>query len=292
MKQIRAIYQAFGNYLQIPVGGGKDLSFNFHLSEFAKNYNFPLLDVYNTLQLLEKEGLLMMSEGLRTSPRLFVKAGKEDLYRFQVEQPAFDAFIKMILRNYPGVFTDFVNINEDEMARKMGIGAEKVIEILNQLQKLSFLTYLPRKDQPQLLFLSERRDPSDLQLSRENYADRKVTAAKRLQAVIDFVHNKDQCRSLQLLAYFGEKYDRRCGRCDVCIKRNRLNLTDIEYGNISKKLLSLLINRAYPLYEALSGVPEYPEEKVLEAIRWMIDNKILVKDEHDHLTIRRQLGIE
>ncbi|MDP2237117.1 MAG: ATP-dependent DNA helicase RecQ [Bacteroidales bacterium] len=292
LKQIRAIYQAVGNYLQIPVGGGKDLSFNFHLSEFAKNYNFPLLDVYNTLQLLEKEGLLMMSEGLRTSPRLFVKAGKEDLYRFQVEQPAFDAFIKMILRNYPGVFTDFVNINEDEMARKMGIGAEKVIEILNQLQKLSFLTYLPCKDQPQLLFLSERRDPSDLQLSRENYADRKVTAAKRLQAVIDFVHNKDQCRSLQLLAYFGEKYDRRCGRCDVCIKRNRLNLTDIEYGNISKKLLSLLINRAYPLYEALSGVPEYPEEKVLEAIRWMIDNKILVKDEHDHLTIRRQLGIE
>jgi ATP-dependent DNA helicase RecQ len=292
LKQIRAIYQAVGNYLQIPVGGGKDLSFNFHLSEFAKNYNFPLLDVYNTLQLLEKEGLLMMSEGLRTSPRLFVKAGKEDLYRFQVEQPAFDAFIKMILRNYPGVFTDFVSINEDEMARKMGIGAEKVIEILNQLQKLSFLTYLPRKDQPQLLFLSERRDPSDLQLSRENYADRKVTAAKRLQAVIDFVHNEDQCRSLQLLAYFGEKYDRRCGKCDVCIKRNRLNLTDIEYGNISKKLKSLLNQRAYPLYEAISGVPEYPEEKVLEAIRWMIDNRILVKDEHDHLAIRRQLDIE
>ncbi|MBS4059765.1 MAG: RecQ family ATP-dependent DNA helicase [Bacteroidetes bacterium] len=292
LKQIRAIYQAVGNYLQIPVGGGKDLSFNFQLSEFAKNYNFPLLDVYNTLQLLEKEGLLMMSEGLRTSPRLFVKAGKEDLYRFQVEQPAFDAFIKMILRNYPGVFTDFVNINEDEMARKMGIGAEKVIEILNQLQKLSFLTYLPRKDQPQLLFLSERRDPSDLQLSRENYADRKVTAAKRLQAVIDFVHNEDQCRSLQLLAYFGEKYDRRCGKCDVCIKRNRLNLTDIEYGNISKKLKSLLSQRAYPLYEAISGVPEYPEEKVLEAIRWMIDNRILVKDEHDHLAIRRQLDIE
>jgi ATP-dependent DNA helicase RecQ len=292
LKQIRAIYQAVGNYLQIPVGGGKDLSFSFHLSEFAKNYNFPLLEVYNTLQLLEKEGLLMMSEGLRTSPRLFVKAGKEDLYRFQVEQPAFDAFIKMILRNYPGVFTDFVSINEDEMARKMGISAEKVIEILNQLQKLSFLTYLPRKDQPQLLFLSERRDPSDLQLSRENYADRKVTAAKRLQAVIDFVHNEDQCRSLQLLAYFGEKYDRRCGKCDVCIKRNRLNLTDIEYGNISKKLKSLLSQRAYPLYEAISGVPEYPEEKVLEAIRWMIDNRILVKDEHDHLAIRRQLDIE
>lgn len=292
LKQIRAIYQAVGNYLQIPVGGGKDLSFNFHLSEFAKNYNFPLLDVYNTLQLLEKEGLLMMSEGLRTSPRLFVKAGKEDLYRFQVEQPAFDAFIKMILRNFPGVFTDFVNINEDEMARKLGISAEKVIEILNQLQKLSFLTYLPRKDQPQLLFLSERRDPADLQLSRENYADRKVTAAKRLQAVIDFVHNEDQCRSLQLLAYFGESYDRRCGKCDVCIKRNRLNLTDIEYGNISKKLKSLLNQRAYPLYEAISAVPEYPEEKVLEAIRWMIDNRILVKDEHDHLVIRRQLDIE
>jgi ATP-dependent DNA helicase RecQ len=291
LKQIRAIYQAIGNYLQIPVGGGKDISFNFHLAEFAKNYNFPLLDVYNTLQLLEKEGLLMMSEGLRTSSKLFVKAGKEDLYRFQVEQPSFDAFIKMILRNYPGVFTDFVSINEDEMARKMSITNERVVEILNHIQKLSFLTYLPRKDQPQLLFLSERRETSDLQLSRENYTDRKITAAKRLQSVIDFVHNEDQCRSLQLLAYFGEKYDRRCGKCDVCTKRNRLNLTDIEFGNINNRLKSLLSQRAYPLYEAISSIPDYPEEKVLVAIRFMLDNKIIVKDANDHLSLRRQLDI-
>lgn len=291
LKVIRAIYQAIGNYLQIPVGGGKDLSFNFHLSEFAKNYNFPLLDVFNSLQLLEKEELLMMSEGLRTSSKLFVKAGKEDLYRFQVEQPAYDAFIKMILRNYPGLFTDFVSVNEDEMARKLAINIEKVIEILDHLQKLSFLTYLPRKDQPQLLFLSERREASDLQLSRENYTDRKITAAKRLQSVIDFVHNEDQCRSLQLLAYFGEKYDRRCGKCDVCTKRNRLNLTDIEFGNINNSLKSLLSQRAYPLYEAISCIPDYPEEKVLVAIRFMLENKIIVKDEHDHLSLRRQLDI-
>ena len=289
LQQIRAVYQAVGNYLQIPLGGGKELSFDFHLSDFANHYGFPVLETFNALQLLEKEGLIMMSETMKTTSRLFIRAGREDLYRFQVEQPAFDAFVKMILRNYPGVFTDFVPVNEDEMARKSGFAADKVKEMLLHLQKLGFLTYIPLKNQPQLVFLSERREPADIQLSKENYADRKASAAEKVQAVIDFVHNDKQCRSLQLLAYFGEKYDRRCGKCDVCIRRNQLKLSDIEFGNISEKLKSKVKQRPYPLYEAVSAVTEYPEAKVLEAIRWMLEHKILKKDVNGNLILPTQL---
>lgn len=292
IQQIRAVYQAVGNYLQIPLGGGKDLMYNFHLADFANHYGFPLLETYNALQLLEKEGLIMLSEAVKTSSRLFVKAGREDLYRFQVEQPAFDAFVKMILRNYPGIFTDFVAVNEDEMARKSGLTSEKVKEMLVQLQKLGFITYLPQKKEPQLLFLSERRDPADIQLSRENYADRKTSAAQKVQAVIDFVYNDQQCRSLQLLAYFGEKYEHRCGKCDVCTKRNQLKLSDIEFKNISMKLKKLIQQRPYPLFEAVSVVSEYPEAKVLEAIRWLLEHKILKKDANGNLTMQTQLNFD
>lgn len=292
LKQIKAIYQALGNFLQLPVGGGKDRGFDFDLTGFAKTYNFSVLEVYSTFQLLEKEGMLMMTEGLRSSARLYVKAGREDLYRFQIEKPSYDAFIKVLLRSYPGLFTDFIPVNEDEISRKTGMKLEDVIEYLNTLQKLSFITYIPKKDKAQLVFLSERSDSNDLRLSRENYADRKKAAAARLQSVIDFVYNSDQCRSLQLLAYFGEKYDRRCGKCDVCTNRNKLQLTDIEFSNIRNTLKSNLSIRSFPLFEAVSIVSQYPEEKVMEAIRWMLDNKILIKDEHEHLMFRRQLDIE
>ncbi len=290
-KQIKAIYQAIGNFFQIPIGSGNNQSFDFDLSEFAKNYNFPLLEVYSSLQLFEKEGLMMMTEGLKTPARLYVQANREDLYRFQVEQPAYDGFIKSLLRSYPGLFTEFIPVREEDISRKTGLSIEKVVEYLQKLMKLSFLTYIPRKDRPQLVFLTERRSVDHLQLSKEHYSDRKKTAAKRMQAVIDFVYNQEKCRSMQLLAYFGEKIDHRCGKCDVCTNRNRLQLTDIEFGNIRSKLLEMLRERPYPLFEIVAEVEGYSEEKVLLAIRWLLENRVLQKDDSERLVFRKQMDI-
>ncbi|MEI7662601.1 MAG: ATP-dependent DNA helicase RecQ [Bacteroidota bacterium] len=61
---IRDIYQALGNYLQLPVGMGKDLQCDFDLADFARQYNFQPVIVFNCLRFLEKEGYVMLTEGL------------------------------------------------------------------------------------------------------------------------------------------------------------------------------------------------------------------------------------
>jgi ATP-dependent DNA helicase RecQ len=291
LRKIKAIYMALGNYLQIPIGSGKDQSFDFDIIEFSRSYNFSVLEVFNSLKLLEKEGLILLTESMHSPSRLFITADREQIYRLQVEQSYFDNFLKHLLRNYPGIFTDFVKINEDEVARKLGTKSNTVTSDLIQLQKLGYLNYIPRKDKPQLVFASERLDPADLFLSKENYGDRKVAAAKRLQAVIDFVGNNKHCRSLQLLAYFGEKNARRCGKCDVCSNRNSLNLTDIEFDNIREQLHGFLNVRPYPVFELTQMVEGFPEEKVLLTIRWLLQNKFLTKDADERLHWSSQLGI-
>lgn len=292
MKQIKVIYEALGNYLQIPVGAGKDQSFDFDLLQFSKRYNFELLEVYNSLRLLEKEGIVTMTESLTAPSKVFVKASREDLYRFQVEQLAYDSFIKFLLRNYPGILSDFVTIREEQLAEKLGMSLQNVITYLNKLHQLQFLDYTKRKDKPQLVMISERRDAKDIYISASNYTDRKQSAAKRIQAVIDFVHNDKVCRSIQLLAYFGEKHRQRCGKCDVCIDRNKLSLSDVTFEQIQQKLLKMLSERPYPVYEAASNVNNYPEEKVLEAIRWMLDNEQIAQDEHGYIYLRNQLEMD
>ena len=42
------------------------------------------------------------------------------------------------------------------------------------------------------------------------------------------------CRSKQLVAYFGEKDAVRCGRCDVCLNRNRTQLSEWEFDEMPK----------------------------------------------------------
>jgi ATP-dependent DNA helicase RecQ len=290
--QIRAIYQALGNFLQVPIGSGKDQTFDFEIAGFAKTYNFGILEVFNALKLLEKEGLLLLTESMHSPSRLFIKTSREELYKLQVEKPYFDQMMKLLLRSYPGIFTDFVKINEEEIARKLTITTEKLINDLLQLQKDGYLDYVGRKNKPQLIYSSERMAASDIALSKEIYSDRKVAAQKRLQAVIDFVHNNSVCRSVQLLSYFGEKNAPRCGKCDVCTNRNSLNLTDIEFESISNQLKKILLQRPYPVYEAVQTVEGFPDEKVLMAVRWMIDKQLLVKDADNNLKWAAQLDIK
>ena len=43
----------------------------------------------------------------------------------------------------------------------------------------------------------------------------------RVNAVLEYAAADDECRSTLLLRYFGEKADKDCGCCDVCVERKR-----------------------------------------------------------------------
>ncbi len=286
LNRIKTIYNALGNYLQIPVNAGNGQSYPFDMNEFAKQYNFSLLEVFNSLTLMEREGLFALSEAMNTPSQILIKANREDLYRFQVEYPAFDPIIKYLLRNYPGILSDFVKIKEEQISRKLGIDVEKVEQTLKQLEKYNFLTYIQRSDKPRIQYLAERTDTKHFILSDDVYKNRKDDATKRVQAVIDFINNDTECRSIQLLRYFGEKINTRCGKCDVCSIRNQLNINDEEYKNISEFILQELKKRVVPLYETPSLAKNYFEEKVLETARWMLDSGIIEQDENGNLKER------
>ena len=56
-----------------------------------------------------------------------------DLYRFQVANVQFDGFIKLLLRSYTGLFTEFVSIDEASLARKANIDPDRVYQFLIKL---------------------------------------------------------------------------------------------------------------------------------------------------------------
>ena len=291
LQRIKDIYDALGNYLQIPVGAGCGSSHDFDMNDFASCYNFQLLEVYNSLKLMEREGLFALSEAMDSPSQVMIKASREDLYRCQVEYPEFDVVIKHLLRNYPGILSDFVKIKEEQISQKLGTDVLKVEQTLKKLESYNFLTYIQRKDKPQIQYLTERQNTSHFVLSDQVYKDRKDDATRRVQAVIDFVNNDEECRSVQLLRYFGEKIKTRCGKCDVCNIRNQMSINDEEYRNISEIILEKLKKRVVPLYETPSLAKTYLEEKVLETVRWMLDNNLIEQDENGNLKEKQQWSL-
>ncbi|MEI8005883.1 MAG: ATP-dependent DNA helicase RecQ, partial [Bacteroidota bacterium] len=240
LSMIRSVYQALGNYFQIPVGSGSDERFDMDLSAFASEYKFRPVIAYNAMKFLEKEGYVMLSDAMHRPSRIYVKADKETLYRFQVENEFYDQLLKTILRSYTGVMTEFVGFSEAELARRTGLAAEDLVKHLKRLEKLKIIDYTPASDKTQLIYLDDRLDGKDISISPVYYQDRLHETTRRLEAMISYAESGKKCRSQVLLDYFGEKSTKRCGRCDICLERNKLGLNEMEFDGILKIIKPIL----------------------------------------------------
>ena len=270
---IKKVYNCLGNHFQLAVGSGRDQSYPFDLLAFSRSYGLGPVLVFNALKFLEKEGYLALSEAFTNPSRIMFTLGKEDLYRFQVANPRYDAFIKLLLRSYPGLFSGFSKLNERELGKRSGLPEDQVERVLKELQKMNILNYQQRNEKPMITWVEERLGTGDLRISSTNHRERKEYALKRIRAMMRYVQSDTRCRSLTLLAYFGETDARRCGQCDVCLERNRLKVSDFEFEQLAAMIQSTLGKGTYNLRELVEALPtRADEEKILQVLRWLIDN--------------------
>lgn len=284
---IRQIYRALGNYFQIPLGSAKDMVFDFNIADFAARYKMSILTIFSSLKLLQLEGYLEVTEEIFNPSRIKFLTGRDDLYRFQVENVDFDAFIKLLLRSYTGVFTEFVTIYEDSLAQKAKVNTEIILEYLKKLNSLGIIRYLPQKKTPVIIFTEERLDVKDLRISRENYKDRKDRYSNRIQEVTRYASENNRCRSVSLLSYFGEKDVKRCGQCDVCTKNEDLNLSSYEFDQAVSEIKEIL-SAGNQTIEKLVNAISLPESKSLRVIRWLLDNNQLILQEDQTLSMNAE----
>jgi len=285
--KIKQYYQALGNYFNLAVGSGQDSGFDFEISEFCTTYDFNLIEVFNGLKILEQEGLIMLTEAAKNPSKLYVNMNSEDLYRFQVENKKYDLFIKILLRSYTGLFNDFVKINEADIAQKGNLKKDDVVATLEKLQNLKILTYVKQKDKPQIFFLTERMDAREIAISKEIYQFRKEAAEKRAEAIIKYVSSNSKCRNLFILEYFNEKNAVRCGNCDVCNKRNKMDLSEHEFNLILNRIKPLLLKKPQTLEELAVVFDRKQEDNVLKVIQWLLDNDKIVFREDKFLNWKK-----
>lgn len=278
IERIKDVYEAICNYLEIPLGSGKNNVYDFSIGEFVSRYRFPVMEAFNSLAFLQREGYLEFTEEINNPSRVHFIVGRDDLYKFQVANESFDGFIKLLLRSYTGMFTDYVAVNEDQLSKKAAITRDTVYQFLVRLSSMNIINYIPGKKTALAIFTEERLDRKSLYISPENYLHVKEKYIKRLDRMLEYTESHTRCRAVTLLDYFGETSDR-CGKCDVCRERNELELSKYEFDLILAEIKSIL-SVQNPDAEELTRMVQYPAENVIRVIRWLLDhNKIIRGDD-------------
>ncbi|MBE9510931.1 MAG: RecQ family ATP-dependent DNA helicase [Bacteroidetes bacterium] len=272
IKVIKRVYEALGNYFQIPVGGGKNGVFDFNIADFISKFKFNAIIAYNSLKFLEREGYIELTDELNNPSKVLFLYKRDDLYKFQVENSAFDGFIKLLLRSYTGLFTEFVSIDEQTLAGRAKISRELVYEFLKKLNNFKVISYIPGKRTSLIIYTEERLDQKSLIISTENYKIRKEKFIKRLEKVNEYASRKDICRSRFLLEYFGEEGSPGCGHCDFCKGENKMKISKTEFEQIAE-MISKCLKKESMLLEKLVDTVDHNKEKTVRVIQWLLDNE-------------------
>ncbi|MFT3740289.1 MAG: ATP-dependent DNA helicase RecQ [Breznakibacter sp.] len=275
---VRRVYEALGNFFQLAVGSGYLMTYDFNIVKFCAAYGFNTVTVFNSLRLLERAGYVEFSEDLNLPSRLMFVMQRDDLYKFQVANQDYDLFIKLLLRSYTGVFSDYVPVSEDLLASRANTDRQNIYEYLKTLSRLKVVHYIPQRKGPQITYSQSREDTRYVTLPKEVYAQRKEDYERRIESVIDYACTGHICRSKLLLRYFGQNDVPNCGRCDVCTEKKKQNLSDEQFEAIQQKIKDLLMQAPLPYHEVLAQTGGSTDE-VQRVLRWLEEFEVIATDE-------------
>ncbi|MDO9512087.1 MAG: ATP-dependent DNA helicase RecQ [Bacteroidales bacterium] len=272
---IKNVYNALGNFYQIPLGGGQFQSFDFDIHHFCDQFSFNSVQVFSALGFLEKEGLIFQTPAMHKPSEVFFTIPAPDLYQFQVENRQYDPFIKALTRLYGGMYTIPVKISEQQISRKTGLDSNQVTKILEQLHKMNVLHYKHQTDKPQIIYSQERLDVKNIRISDEIYTHLKERAKVRLESIVEYASTINRCRSQFLLNYFGDNA-KRCGHCDYCIQRNKAELSELEFKMVLEGIKPYLMKENKSIEELCLTLPHLPEDNIIKVIQHLLETGKIV----------------
>ena len=271
---IREVYEHICYYYQMALGDGLNCTFEFSLVEFCRTYKFQTLQTDSALRILTRMGYLEYVEEMEYSSSIEFIIERDELYRLKEGTAETEKLMTAILRNYCGLFSEQVYIDERLLSKITGISRHRIYEILVMLSQRRIIRYKPSKKTPLITFTRQRVLAEELRFEKEVYDERKESFEQRIISVINYAQSNNTCRSKMLLAYFGEKEPPECGTCDICIQKRRNPEESNEYKSGKEKIMKLLANRAPHSIDELENL-QIPTEILKSIMRNLADEEII-----------------
>jgi len=201
---------------------------------------------------------------------------RDELYRLHNNSPIEDAVIETMLRKYNGLFVDYGFIDEEYLAKLIGCEEQVVHESLKLLSRKRIISYIPPRDEPLIRYIQSREMTKYVSIPYYIYEERLKKSKERTEAMISYMTCDNECRSVMLLEYFGEKSSGRCGICDVCTSGDEGEY-DMEYA--VKHILEYLADGTPKTYNELRNFDHNIETSVLaDALDYLLSEEKISTD--------------
>ena len=216
---IEDVYQKLHIFFGITYENGMGRELRFDLEEFCKHFELNRPQVHYAVKYLEREDHISFSEDVDIATRIKIETERKDLYDIELPSEKMALVLETLMRNYPGIFSFAVPIDEERVAAACGLNVPMLRSELYRLSLEHIVRYIPCTRSDVIRLHHDRIRPGDLLLSPKKYAMLQENFHRRVAAMREYATEEDTCRSRYLLAYFGQTESADCGGCDVCRKR-------------------------------------------------------------------------
>ncbi len=221
LSSIKECYDKICAYLMICYGEGEGRCLPFDLMKFCAQERLFSAGVLKAIKILQISGYMTLLEEMENPSQVIFIVSRDDLYRVRINHPEADVLIRLMLRLYDGIFTEFKAIDEARLAEVSGYTVERIKELLAMLWRQRVIRYIPTNRTAMIRFNQDRVPKSDIYISPDVYKHRRDMYLKRFAEMSAYIKNSDICRSQMMMEYFGVESHDTCGVCDVCVEQRR-----------------------------------------------------------------------
>ncbi len=213
---IRRVYELACVYADIAVGEGAGKLFSFDVDQFSTQFRLPPSETLSAIRILARSGYWDFVEEGDAMARVMMVAAREELYHIDLTAPA-ERLLQALLRQYTGLFADYVPVSEQLLAGRANLTADEVYDTMLYLTRKHVLHYIPRRMTPALFMVTSRLEARHLIIPREVYEVQRDRMEQRLHAMAHYAFDdNDDCPVQGMLQYFGDTEAAPCGKCDTC----------------------------------------------------------------------------
>lgn len=269
------VLQKLYEHLQIRQGEGGEQTFFVNFTDFTKKFELNLYETKKVLNFLERNQILEIHRENKQRASLKLISSQREILDFIKQAPHYRELLYALMRNYEGVFREFITFDPEELAQEQELTLPQLQKKLEILQQWGLLNFQLQGNTQGITFGVDREEFRTLVQLSEKLKNHNENKKNQATWVKRFVEDKNQCKQRFLVSYFKQHLPEDCQNCSYC--RASKNLEAEVLRAIRKTPISLPELKAN-IYAS--------DEEIISVVKKLVDNqKIIINQYNEYLAI-------